>query len=203
MLFDVFSWWQSLHGAEQLFWAIGLISNSLFAVYLVIQFHGGGHEGDFDAGGDADAGLAILSVRSLLAFGMFMGYTGVVALRLGAGWPVALLAGIVGGIIAAWLAWRLLRVVLRLQSSGTLDLHNTIGQTGEVHLLIPARQTGAGKVMVTVQGALREMDAVSEGGEIPTGESILVVGITDEDVLIVQPFQALPGNKKPLMMITA
>jgi hypothetical protein len=35
----------------------------------------------------------------------------------------------------------LLRLVLRLQSSGTLDIQNTIGQTGEVHLQIPARMS--------------------------------------------------------------
>ena len=202
MLFDLSSWWQSLQGAEQAFWALGLVSNGLFILYIAVQFHAG-HDGDLHAADDPDAGFAILSLRSLLAFGMFTGYTGVVTLRMGAGWPAALLAGMAGGVLAAWLAWRLLRAVLRLQSSGTLDLQNTIGQTGEVHLHIPAHMKGAGKVMIEVQGALREMDAVSEEGDIPTGASILVVGITAEDLLIVQPFQTLPGNKKTLLRIIA
>lgn len=202
MLLHLFTWWESLGGAEQWFWAIALISNALFAVYLVAQFAGGhnGHvETDVD---DVDPGFAILSLRSLLAFGMFMGYTGVVTLRLGVGWFAALLAGIAAGILAAWLAWRLLRIILRLQSSGTLDLENTIGQTGEVYLPIPARMSGAGKVMVEVQGALRELDALSEEDSIPTGVSVLVVGITDDGNLIVQPFQPLPGREKVLELLT-
>lgn len=214
MLLSIITWWEALGGAEQWFWTIALVSNVLFAVYLVMQF-AGGHDGD--AGGDLDGdldgdvagdlghdgldtGFTILSLRSLLAFGMFMGYTGVVALRLGVGWFVALIVGIAAGVLAAWLAWRLLRLILRLQSSGTLNLENTIGQTGEVYLPIPARQGGSGKVMVEVQGALREMDAISEEIAIPTGATILVVGITETGALIVQPFEPLPKVKIPNLL---
>ena len=197
MLLNIFTWWDSLAGAEQWFWAIALVSNVLFALYLVVQF-AGGHDtdvdGDFDLD-DADAGFAVLSLRSLLAFGMFMGYTGVAVIRQGGGWIIALFAGTAAGILAAWLAWRLLRVILRLQSSGTLDLQNAIGQTGEVHLQIPAQSNGIGKVMVEVQGALRELDARSESDSIPTGTSILVVGLADDDTLFVQPFDPQSSNR--------
>lgn len=197
MLLDLLRWWQGLETVEQWFWAFALISNVFFILYVVLQFFGG-HDSDMPDGyhGDPDAGFTLLSVRSLLSFGMFMGYTGVVATRLGAGLIAALVAGAASGVLAAWLAWRLLRQLLRLQSSGTLDMQQAIGQTGEVHLRIPARQNGSGKVMVQVQGALREMDAVSESDEIPTGTPILVVALTEQDELIVQPFQPLPEAQK-------
>lgn len=202
MFSDLTTWWQALGDAEQWFWTIGLISNALFAGYLILQF-AGGHDTDVHHDTiDGDAGFTILSLRSLMAFGMFMGYTGVVALRLGVGWLTALLAGVAAGVLAAWLAWRLLRLILRLQSSGTLDMQNTIGQTGEVHLQIPARMSGAGKVMVEVQGALREMDAISEEDAIPTGQPILVVGITDEGALIVQPFKPPVPVKIPQVLMS-
>ena len=207
MLLNLLSWWESLGGAEQWFWAIALISNALFTIYLVLQF-AGGHDTDVDTDVDgdvsldhADSGFTILSLRSLLAFGMFMGYTGVVVIRTGVGWLTALLAGIAAGTIAAWLAWKLLRFILRLQSSGTMDLENAVRQTGKVYLPIPAQLNGSGKVMVNVQGALRELDAVSEEGEIPTGEQVLVVGLTEKGQLIVQPFQPLPRIKKKLFAI--
>ncbi|MBK6932954.1 MAG: NfeD family protein [Saprospirales bacterium] len=189
MLLNLFAWWQDISGVERLFWSIGLFFNALFILYLIIQFTGG-HDTDLDAH-DIDTGFAMLSLRSLLAFGMFMGYTGVATLRLGFGWAIALLAGLAAGILAAWLAWRVLRVLLGLQSSGTLDLQNTIGQTGAVHLNIPAQMGGTGRVMVEAQGALREMEALSEEEAIPTGASILVVGITEDGLLIVQPFTPL------------
>ena len=173
--------------AEQLFLGIGLVSNALFVIYVIIQFTVG-HDSEFHLE-DVDAGFAILSLRSLLAFGTFMGYTGVVTLRLGGGWLPALIAGLAAGILAAWLAWRLLQLLLRLQVSGTLDEQNAIGQTGTVHLYIPAHMSDTGKVMLEVQGALREMDAISEEEAIPTGQPVLVVGIADSGALIVQPFK--------------
>ncbi len=200
MALDILTWWQALPTGEQWFWGIALVSNVFFVLYLIVQF-AGGHDLDGDGGfhpDDADTGFTILSVRSLLAFGMFMGYTGVVATRLGAGLLVALLAGFAAGVLAAWLAWRLLRLVLRLQSSGTLDMQNAVGQTGAVHLQIPAQGSGSGKVMLQVQGALREMDAVSEEVAIPTGTPVLVVGLTENDELIVQPFQPLTATTPPL-----
>ena len=74
-------------------------------------------------------------------------------------------------------------------------MQNAIGQTGEVYLAIPAGMHGAGKVMVEVQGALREMDAVSEEASIPNGQPVLVVGLTDEGALIVQPFKVLMNDE--------
>ncbi len=204
MLLDLSTWWFALGTVERTFWTFGLVSNAFFVLYVVMQLLGG-HDSDAPDShhpGDADAGFTLLSIRSLLSFGMFMGYTGVVATRLGAGLFAALVAGAGAGVLAAWLAWRLLRLLLRLQSSGTLDMQQAIGQTGEVHLRIPARLGGTGKVMLQVQGALREMDAVSESDEIPTGAPILVVALTDDGTLIVQPFQQLPDGQKHTLLMT-
>lgn len=188
MLLDLTTWWHSLPATEQLFWAIGLISNSFFAIYLILQMVGG-HDSDFHPEHpDIEPTFAILSLRSIMAFGMFLGYTGVVCTRMGVGWFITTVVGILAGIVAAWLAWRLLLLVLRLQSSGTLDLQNAVGKTGTVHLVVPAQSRGTGKVSVDVQGALRELDAISEDEEIPTGQSVLVMAITDDGLLIVKPF---------------
>lgn len=187
MLLDITQWWQQLPHSEQVFWCIGLISNALFIIYVFLQFYGG-HDHDVHIEHDNPA-LGILSIRGILAFGMFMGWTGLVVLRNGGSMPVALTAGVIAGLLAALLAWRLIRMLLGLQSSGTLDPQQVIGQTGQVHLLIPAQQASSGKVMVEAQGALRELDAVSEGEAIPTGSPILIVGLTAEGVYIATPFE--------------
>ncbi len=187
MLLDLTTWWQHLPFSEQIFWSIGLISNVLFVVYVAAQFLGG-HDSDIDASPDS-SDLGILSIRGLLAFGMFMGWTGLIVLQAGLGMPAALVAGTLAGILASWLAWRLILLLLRLQVSGTLDPERVVGQTGSVHLRIPARQNNTGKVMIEVQGSLREFDAVSEAEAIPTGTPVLIVGRTEEGVFIAQPFE--------------
>jgi hypothetical protein len=184
MIDHLTNFYQSLGPGEQMFFIIGLISNVLFFVYVALQVFGSHHDADHD-----DADFTILSIRSLLAFGMFLGWTGLFALRAGWGLLPAIAAGGAAGIFAAWLAYRLIRFLLRLQSSGTLDVQNAYGQTASVYLRIPARQSGTGKVMIAVQGALREMDAVTEGDEIPTGAQALVTGIAESGALIVQRYE--------------
>ncbi len=167
--------WQHLSCAEQIFSAIGLISNLLFVLYLLLSFFIGGDHAELSDGFAGDALLPILSIRGFLAFGMFMGWTALAALRAGLGTPLSTLIGIGVGWLTAWLVWRMLRWILRWQSSGTMDLHNAIGLIGQVYIPIPIAGQGAGKITIEVQGALRELDAVSFDNMIPTRQSVVVV----------------------------
>jgi membrane-bound ClpP family serine protease len=72
-----------------------------------------------------------------------------------------------------------------LQSSGTIDVQNAVGQEGTVYLTIPA--DGTGKAQVTVQDRLKVYEAVSEyGEEIPSGERIKVVKVVSGNILVVE-----------------
>lgn len=184
MIDDITSWFLQLQAAEQIFFLVGFFSNLLFFVYLALQAFGG-HDADAHVP-DSDVTFALLSVRSLLAFGMFMGWTGLAASKSGSGVFLAVAAGLASGILAAWLAWRLARAMLRLQQSGNLELQNAYHQTGTVYLRIPPKGHGAGKVQIKVQGALRELEAVSEGDEIPTGTQVVVLEIIENQLLVTK-----------------
>jgi hypothetical protein len=72
----------------------------------------------------------------------------------------------------------------RFQSEGTLNIQNAVGQSGTVYLTIP--ESGTGVVNVTVQGALRTLDAASENGQrIATGKMVKVVGVAAGKILVV------------------
>ena len=175
--------WEGLTHIEQIFFIIGGISNVLFLLYIGYQFLGGDEmhvEGDW--------GFAFFSFRSITAFGMFLGWTGFLTLRSGNSLFLAIVAGVIAGSIAVWLAYHLIRFLLKFQSSGTLDIHRAIGKRGTVYLVIPANNAGIGKVNIVIQGALRELDAVTDEAAIPTGESVLVFGITEGGQLLVKPF---------------
>lgn len=184
MISDIMAWFLQLQAAEQIFLLVGVFSNLLFLGYLAIQVFGG-HDAELPDH-DFDVGLALLSVRGLTAFGMFLGWTGFVVLKNGFGLAAALIAGTLAGLLAAWLAWRLIRLLLRLQDSGTLDLHNAYRQQGTVYLRIPPKGQGAGKVQIAVQGALRELEAVSDGAEILTGAKVFVLEIIDNQLIVTQ-----------------
>lgn len=178
------AWFQALSLAEQAFFALGLCSNVLFAFYVLFQ-HWGDHDTDLSLS-HTDLDIAIFGFRGLLAFGMFLGWAAFLALRSGWSLPSAVLVGIFSGGLAAWLAWKLVRMMLRLQSSGTLDLEQAYGKTGIAYLPIPKAGEGKGKVTITLQGSQRELEAVSEGETIPTGQPVEVVGLAPGGVLIVR-----------------
>ena len=183
--------WQQLNYPEQIFSAIGLISNVLFVLYLLLSFFIGSDNAELPNDLASDGLLPILSIRGFLAFTMFMGWTALVALRAGLGTPLSTLIGIAVGWLAAWLVWRMLRWMLRWQSSGTMDLNNTIGLIGQVYIPIPKAGQGTGKITIEVQGALRELEAVSSDNMIPTRQSVEVLDFDAvHQVLVVRALGA-------------
>jgi membrane protein implicated in regulation of membrane protease activity len=131
-------------------------------------------------------GLHLFSTRALAAGLAFFGTTGWFALR--AGWlamlaiPAALLTGVAATVIVA----SVLRAMNRLESDGTLQVTNAIGQEGTVYLAVPGDDRGMGKVHVTVQGRLAEFPAVTSGPALSTGSAVIVIDIRDNDVLEVR-----------------
>ena len=179
------NWWESLSAVQGVFAAIGLVSNVLFVAYLIFSLTG---NDDADAPDDIDSDLfPVLSLRSVLAFGMFMGWTALSVSKAGISWFWAVAAGLAAGWLAAWLAWRLVQLMLRWQSSGTLIPEASIGRTGTIHLIVPAHEQGTGKLMLEVQGALREFDVLTSGEAIPTGALARVVQLLPDGNLLVEP----------------
>ncbi|MEO8934116.1 MAG: hypothetical protein ABI295_07390, partial [Xanthomarina sp.] len=75
----------------------------------------------------------------------------------------------------------------KLNHSGTLNVKNAIGEIGEVYLTIRANRTSIGKVHVRIQGALRELEALTDAEtDLKTGSVIQVKDITNNGILIVE-----------------
>ena len=66
----------------------------------------------------------------------------------------------------------------------------TIGKTAEVYLKIPAHKSGTGKIQVSINGSFHELNAVTEGEEILSGESVKIIN-TENKILIVEKFKLI------------
>ena len=83
--------------------------------------------------------------------------------------------------------------ISKLADSGTLDYKNALDSIGEVYLTIGANRSKMGKVHIRVQGALRELEALSDSiYELKSGTIVKVVDITSNGILIVNQ------NQKPI-----
>jgi hypothetical protein len=146
--------------------------------------HDGGHAHASDQG-HGNWFFGLLSLKALCAFAGIFGLTGLAMLQTDFGpWlrvSIAAEAGIVAMVVVAFL----MRGLAKLSVSGTIDLRNAVGRSGSVYLRIPGAGTGAGKVTVEVQGRSVELDAVTDGGEIPTGARVEVVEVVGNETLKV------------------
>jgi len=146
-------------------------------------------DADADLGGfgveDTDASFNVLSIQGVSSFVMMFGIVGLAFAKMPTAPFLSFLAGVIAGSFTVWVVSRVFKAMIRLQSDGTMQLKNAVGQTGKVYLRI--REGSVGKVEIVVQGALRVMDAVSkDGGIIATGEKVQVVEIRDTQ-LVVEP----------------
>lgn len=201
--FSLGYWWETLSAPQQVFWVISIVFSILFLIQFVFSLLGL----DFDSESDADfhtdvaahdftldTDFTLLSVRGIIAFFTFFGWTGVLALNAGLGVLLSLALATLSGIIAMALVAYLIFLFSRLTQEGNLDIRKTIRTTGEVYLTIPANKNGTGKIHIKVEGVFREIEAVTAGDTLPTGTKIKVVEVIDENLLLVEPVDSFLSN---------
>ena len=184
-------WFGALGWFEKIFWITSIIGSILFLVMMVMTFIGGVDDvdGDMDSDFDADGGgFHFFTIKNLIAFFTIFGWSGIAALDY---FPdnriavvgIATFCGILMMIIMATLFY----LISKLNDSGTLDIKNAVGSTGDVYLTVGAKRASIGKVNVRIQGALRELEALTDEIEdLKTGTVIEVLDVTNNGILIVQ-----------------
>ncbi len=189
----------NLKSIEYFYLVCIVIGGVLFILRAILFAIGGGGDSggdasidsgsDFDLDGDVDhiaePGLKLVSMQGITGFFLMFGLVGMAMSRGGmqAGWTA--LGGVAAGLVTMLATAKVVLEMQRLQSSGTLQMENAIGKVGRVYLTIP--EEGSGKVSIVVQGGLRELEAISANKErIPTGESVRVVKLVGNRVLVVE-----------------
>ena len=67
-----------------------------------------------------------------------------------------------------------------------MEISNALNKVGETYLFIPAKRGGYGKVHIKVQGALKELQAVTDDEiDIATGKLVRVTDIINSNILVV------------------
>jgi len=139
-----------------------------------------------DAAGSGGDSLALFSLRGILAFFAVGGWAGIAAARYFRSPLLTVLCAIVAGAAALLAVALLFKYSARLQSAGNLSLRNALGKSATVYVPIPAQRRGAGKVHLILQERYSELDAVTdEPDPLPTGTEVDVVGLADENTLVV------------------
>lgn len=176
-------------------WCITLFASLVFVIQTILTFVGMDADGgmDVDMGsdmpGDGDSGpFQLFTFRNFINF------------LLGFGWSIISFQGVIQnpfvlilvaaviGVLLVIAVMAIFRFMSGMEQSGTIQMANAVGCKGNVYLKIPADKRGEGKVQISIQGAIREFDAITLGEELETGAPIQVVEVVNDSMLLVERF---------------
>lgn len=190
-------WYDGLDPTLRFYWGVAIFATIIFVIQTTMSFIGIGDADDASAAqmsvetaddGLDDAGaMHLLSIRNVVYFLLGFGWSGV------SFWatipnPVFLaIVSIVVGCSFVGIFLYLFRQMMRLQSNGAFDINDAVGKVCDVYLRIPPSGHGLGKVQISFNGSIHELDAMSETEEsIPSGSRVRVLRVVEKHILIVE-----------------
>jgi hypothetical protein len=177
-------WWAHQSTSLQVFWSIGFCGLLLVALQGLLGLFIGHHDVNFGSHDSAWGGY--LSLKTLSAMMLGIGFGGAIFGQNGFSLAVALTGGILIGLGISTFFFVLMNGLYRLRSDGTAMLWEAIGQRGTVYMRIPAHEAAPGEIQVAFAGRLMNVPAFTRGSELPTGTDVLVISVHGEHALEVE-----------------
>ena len=192
------TWWADLSPVMKLLWGVTLTATLIFVIQTVMTFLGADADStDFDVDVDAsmdgsdlsniDSGANLYTFRNFVNFFLGFGWTAIILQPSVKSTAVLVIISVLVGIALVALVMYMFKWLYSMQQSGNINVYKAaVGCQGKCYLRIPGERGGEGKVQITIQGAVREYNAVTDGDEIKTGASVKVLEAVDGNTLLVE-----------------
>ncbi len=189
------AWFSELNTFQKIYWITALVGSLIFVIMMVLTLVGGDTDdvADTDAEIDTDGGIdfQFLTLKNLVAFFTIFGWSGIAFIDAGWSRPLVVLISVACGLVMMLIMASLFYYLSKLTHTGTLDIKNALNTVGEVYLTIGANQSKIGKVLVRVQGSLRELEAITnESQDLNQGNVVRIKEVTDNGILIVEKLKS-------------
>ena len=189
------TWWGSLDPFMQTLWGIAIVASAVFIIQSIMTFVGMDSEtnfdGDFDGDMSADGAgestpFQLFTFRNLINFMLGFSWTAIALRSSTESTTLMLIGGIVVGVLLVCAVMYIFKWMSGMQQSGTIRAEDIVGCKGSVYLTIPAGRMGEGKVQVSVRGALREYDAMTDGDRLHNETPIRVIAVLNGHTVLVE-----------------
>ena len=193
------TWWAELSPVMKILWGVTLTASLIFIIQTILTFVGADADGgmdmdvnvDTDPGfGDAanlDGGTNLYTFRNFVNFFLGFGWTAILLQGHIRSTALLLLVSVFVGVALVTMVMYLFKWLSSMQQAGNINVYKSaIGCEGTVYLSIPGERAGEGKVQITINNAVREYTAVTDGDAIRTGAQIKVVEVLDSETLLVE-----------------
>lgn len=195
------TWWNNMDIVGQIFALIAIPATLVLVVQTILvlvlgdsDLHDGVDltgNGEIDTPGDGGGdGMALFSLRGIMAMASVGGWSGLVMHEAGVPLVVTILLACAFGFLALVAIAYIMKLSAKLEETGNLDLGYAIGKVGTVYLSIPPAMSGVGKINLTIQERFVEVNAMTTAErKLATGESVRVVSTNETGLLVVVPLQ--------------
>lgn len=196
----------------QVFWGCAIAASIVFVIQNALMLLGLGDmdsdvdadvSTDFDVHADADtdvssghtghegtlgsAGIfSLFTLRNFINFFLGFGWGGISFAPVIQSRTLLVLTAILSGLLFVTVFVFLFRALMKLEKNGNFKIQDCVGHTASVYLRIPARREAAGKVQVSINGSVHEINAFTDGDFLPTGSRVKIVEIIDSGSLLVE-----------------
>lgn len=183
------AWWMSMDIFMQTLWGIAVFASLVFIVQMIMTFIGMDTDIDIDTDSTtADGPFQLFTFRNFINFFLGFSWTGI-ALRPNIENTFLLLfVAILVGVLLVVAVMFIFKWMSGMEESGTISIQKAVGCKGTVYIPVAGQKKGEGKIQITVQGAIREYNAVTEGDTLPTGTPVRVVGVLNDDLLLIEKY---------------
>ncbi|MBQ7687067.1 MAG: NfeD family protein [Bacteroidaceae bacterium] len=174
----------------QIFWGCAVVASLIFLVQMVLTLIGmdsSDMDVDFDGANTMDlgGGLNLFTIKNFIGFLVGFGWAGVCFYNSITSSVLLILVAVIVGLLFVGIFVVIYKQTKKLEHNGAFQIDEVKGTTVSVYLRIPAQGSGKGKVQVSQNGSVHELDALTDGEEIPSGAKVKVVEIVDNETVKV------------------
>ncbi len=180
-------WFNGLSQFEQIYWYVAAPASLTFLIVMVSTFVGADAEDDVAGDGvDGEVGFQFFTFKNMVGFLLIFSWTGIGFHRMGYSHGTTVILSVICGLIMMFAMTGIFYLLNRLVEDGTMKMSNAVGKIGEVYLPIKADNGGFGKVQMTIQGAVHELQAMTHDKEdLAVGTVVRVEEIINDHILVV------------------
>lgn len=175
---------------EKILWGIAIASSLVFIIQSAMTFIGmDAHDGTGAElhGSEGDASpFQLFSFRNLINFLLGFSWAGISLYKHIDSRSLLIFLAILGGLLLVALVMMIFFYMSKLGENGNIYSSDSVGKTGIVYVPISGNKMHAGKIQITINGATREYDALTEGEALKTGEPVIVTAVVEGSLLMVQ-----------------
>ena len=161
----------------QIFWGCAVVASLIFLVQMVLTLIGmdsSDMDVDFDGANTMDlgGGLNLFTIKNFIGFLVGFGWAGVCFYNSITSSILLILVAVIVGLLVVGIFVVIYKQTKKLEHNGAFQIDEVKGTTVSVYLRIPAQGSGKGKVQVSQNGSVHELDALTDGEEIPSGAKV-------------------------------